>query len=471
MTETQLLLSKISALRQRLEQAQGLAQEAESAAGANRVALLGRQVAAGRDHDALLDSSLRQLGDSPAAPARLGLLTSRARRLLERGRDLLSALRGLGDRLSPDTAAEPLTAHYRDTAALTDTTLRLVQAFPESPSAQMRLCEGMEVVLDAVGQRVATLTAVLDRRRREEERIETLAGLLTALHAEEGLDPRPFAALAEEVVAEAADAAPLRFLHADYARPARAVAAHSLTAAQVIARVVRLDPLLRARPADAVLAALVHDVGMLALPADLLGQPTRLGDDQRRLVEDHPRGGAALCGRLLPGASWLADAVACHHERLDGTGYPDGRREPQLPPLARLLAVCDAYAALAAPRPHRPAREPRAAMTETLLLAEQGALDRQQAERLLHLSFYPAGTVVELADGAVGVVVAGPRGDRAAAAPARPVVMLLLDGQGRPPAVPEWVDLSVCEGRSIVHTLSAAERRDLLGRRYPEMAA
>jgi hypothetical protein len=133
--------------------------------------------------------------------------------------------------------------------------------------------------------------------------------------------------------------------------------------------------------------------------------------------------------------------------------------------------VCDAYAALAAPRPHRPAREPRAAMTDTLLLAEQGALDRHQAERLLHLSFYPPGTVVELADGAVGVVVAGPRGEHPATAPARPVVALLLDEQGRPLAAPEWVDLSAGEGRSIVHTLSAVERRDLLGRRYPELAA
>src|SRR5262245_40299980 len=77
MTETPLLLSKISAWRQRLEQAQGLAQEAESAAGADRVALLGRQVADGRDHDALLGGTLGQLG-APPAPARPGLLTSRA---------------------------------------------------------------------------------------------------------------------------------------------------------------------------------------------------------------------------------------------------------------------------------------------------------------------------------------------------------------------------------------------------------
>src|SRR5262249_26344964 len=151
------------------------------------------------------------------------------------------------------------------------------------------------------------------------------------------------------------------------------------------------------------------------------------------------------------------------HERLDGTGYPAGLRELQVPPLARLLAVCDVYAALCAPRPHRPARETRTALTDTLLLAEQGALDRSCAERLLQLSFYPVGSVVELADGRVGLVVATPSGRWDLQSPARPVVALLTDGQGQPLPGPQHVDLAQCEGHSIVRTLSPEERRDLLG--------
>src|SRR5207302_2281552 len=113
------------------------------------------------------------------------------------------------------------------------------------------------------------------------------------------------------------------------------------------------------------------------------------------------------------------------------TGYPDGRRELQLTALPRLLAVGDVYAALCCPRPHRPARETRTALTDTLLLAEQGALDRYHAERLLQLSFYPVGSVVELADGAVGVVVATHMSRRDLTTPARPVVALLTDSQGQ----------------------------------------
>src|SRR5205823_12838857 len=134
--------------------------------------------------------------------------------------------------------------------------------------------------------------------------------------------------------------------------------------------------------------------------------------------------------RLLPGAAWLADATAGHHEHLDGTGYPNGVRELLLAPLTRLMAVCDVYAALCTPRPHRPARDPRTALTDTLLMAEKGFLDRFHAERLLQLSFYPIGSVVELAEGAVGVVVATHQGRRDLNLPARPVVQLITDARG-----------------------------------------
>src|SRR5207249_69187 len=106
-------------------------------------------------------------------------------------------------------------------------------------------------------------------------------------------------------------------------------------------------------------------------------------------------------------------------------------RDVQVSPLVRLLAVCDVYAALCSPRPHRSALDTRTALTDTLLLAEQGALDPHQAELLLKLTFYPPGTLVELADGAVGLVVATHQGRRDPSAPARPVVALVADSSGR----------------------------------------
>src|SRR5262249_1955216 len=173
---------------------------------------------------------------------------------------------------------------------------------------------------------------------------------------------------------------------------------------------------------------------------------------------------------LIPGAGWLVEGAVCHHERLNGTGYPAGLRESELSPLARMMAVCDVYAAACQARPHRPARETRTALTDTLLLAEQGLLDRPWAERLLHLSFYPVGTVVELADGALAVVVAAPWGRVELHAPSRPVVALLTDGQGRFLPSPRYLDLAQGESHSIVRSLTPAERRRAIGARYPEWA-
>jgi hypothetical protein len=292
--------------------------------------------------------------------------------------------------------------------------------------------------------------------------------LLTALDSGQTLDKQPFLELAEEVWNDAQECGPLRFLEGDPRHPAYFAACHGLTTARVAGRILRHDPELRNRPLDVLLAALIHDAGMLRIPPEILAYPEALDDNQRRIVEAHCHIGVSMVAPLLLDAPWLAEAVSGHHERLDGTGYPDGLRDGQIKPLTRLLAVCDVYAAFCTRRPHRPARETRTALTDTLLLAEQGQLDRHYAECLLHLSFYPVGSVVELADGAVGVVVATPQPRRDLNSPARPVVALLIDPHGQPLPLPHHVDLAQCDSPSIVRTLSSTESRELLGGRFPE---
>jgi HD-GYP domain-containing protein (c-di-GMP phosphodiesterase class II) len=220
-----------------------------------------------------------------------------------------------------------------------------------------------------------------------------------------------------------------------------------------------------------VLAALVHDLGMLSVPAEVLAQPGQLADDQKRLMERHPHAAVDRLAPLFTGAIGLAESIAGHHERLDGSGYPAGLTGMAIAPGARLLAIADVYAALATARPHRPAVDPRSALTDTLMMAEHGSLDRAAAERLLLLAFYPVGTVVELSDGSVARVIAvhSPRAD--VHAPSRPVVQLLADGRGRTLHNPETLDLNQCEGRAVVRALPVAQRRRLLTARYPQWAA
>jgi hypothetical protein len=497
MVETQSLLSKITALRQRLEQAQGLARDAGSAA----VALLGDQVGtpergpsleglaeAGDAHDALLDSVVRPLTAAATEDRRPlpRLLTARGRRVLERGRDLLGQLRSLADAFAPiaepamsleDLPAvpllertEPLAVLYRETAAMTDVAVRMIPLFPDTATAQLQLCEGLEGVLNAVAVRVRVLTAGVARHRREHERVGRLAGLFVAVLAGEKRDPAEFVDLAEEVLADADEGGPLRFAPVEAAHSARAAAAHGLTTARVMARLVRHDAEWKQRPLDAVVAALIHDAGMARVPVDVLAQAEPLVDEQRRLIEAHCRASAELAAALWPESAWLALAVLGHHERSDGTGYPGGLRESQTAPLSRLLAVIDVFVARCTPRPHRPASAPRTALTDTLLQAEQGLLDRTFAEMLLQLSFYPTGTAVEMADGALGVVVATPSAWRDLNGPARPVVAVLINADGKPLPVPRHLDLMQCEGQSVLRSLTPRERRELIGARFPEWA-
>jgi HD-GYP domain-containing protein (c-di-GMP phosphodiesterase class II) len=490
MSDAATLLTRISNLRQRLEQVQELTagdgrQEAGAGVSAPAGASLRRleeKVAAGTEQDLLLDRTLRQLSVDPSAgeaPVLPRQLTARAHRLLEQGKGLLDRLRALAEELAiprdaelvdsrPGEGIEPLARPYQECAAMTETSLRMAQAFPDAPSAQIRLCQGLEAILGTINERVAGLEAAVAQRRQERQRIDQLAGLLSDLQAGKTVDLPPFLALAEAVLAEAAETN-LRFPPTFADQPARFVAMHGLATAQVMARLVRQDADLRREPVQPVLMGLLHDAGMLSVPAEILSQPGPLTPAQRRVVETHTRVSAEWMARLAPAAGGLAEAGQHHHERLDGTGYPQGLKGPHLSTTVRLLAVCDVYVALCSPRAHRRARDTRTALTDTLLLAEHGSLDRYQAERLLPLSFYPVGSVVELADGAVGLVVATHPGRRDLVGPARPVLALLTDPQGQPVPTPQHLDLAQCESRSIVRGLSPRERQELLGPRYPEL--
>src|SRR5262249_15462391 len=155
----------------------------------------------------------------------------RARRALERGRELLDQLRQLADTfavIAEADRADPLALYYRATAAMTDTALRMVPCFPDGPAAQLSLCEGLGANLQAVTCRLRLLSAAVERRRQEGATVARLAQLLTALNAGEPVGIDAFAALAEAILADALECGPLRFLKGDPARPDVFVACHSL---------------------------------------------------------------------------------------------------------------------------------------------------------------------------------------------------------------------------------------------------
>src|SRR5262249_41222340 len=203
--------------------------------------------------------------------------------------------------------------------------------------------------------------------------------------------------------------------------------------------------------------------------AEVLARSGPLTPDERRLVESHPQYGAEWVVRYVADAAALADAIATHHERADGTGYPVGLKGSTIPALGRLLAAAAVYAGMCAARPDRPGQDTRASLTDVLLLAEHGQLDRDFAEYLVHLSFYPLGSVVELTDGRVGVVAANHPNRMDPRSPGRPVVAVLAEADGTLLPRPEHVDLSASARGGILRTLPADRRRKVLGQRYPDL--
>jgi two-component system, cell cycle response regulator len=132
------------------------------------------------------------------------------------------------------------------------------------------------------------------------------------------------------------------------------------------------------------LAARLRDIGQAGLPDELLRSAEPLDEAHWRRIHRHPQIGARmLAGAHLDGE--LGQWILCHHERLDGNGYPHGLSGEEIPFEARIVAVADAYAAMQAPRPWRPPLSPEAARRS--LLEEAGPhFDREIVEALMTLS-------------------------------------------------------------------------------------
>jgi ribonuclease P protein subunit RPR2 len=127
----------------------------------------------------------------------------------------------------------------------------------------------------------------------------------------------------------------------------------------------RVDPGLADDP-QTEFGFLLHDVGKVAIPDGILHKPEPLGEEEERLMRSHPVIGAEIVGAV----PFLADAariVRTHHERFDGSGYPDGLAGEDIPLAARIFAVADTLDAITTTRPYRPAAplaEARAAIAE-----------------------------------------------------------------------------------------------------------
>jgi len=158
-------------------------------------------------------------------------------------------------------------------------------------------------------------------------------------------------------------------------------AVHGHDVAELAERIASRLGLSLAEARDVRYAALLHDVGKIAVPSEILLKPGALDDGEWLIMRSHAEIGASLVSRIDAFAH-IADAVRHHHERIDGAGYPGGLHGEEIPLGARIIAACDTFDAITSDRPYRKARSVEEALEE-LRSVTGSQLDPQVVEALL----------------------------------------------------------------------------------------
>jgi response regulator RpfG family c-di-GMP phosphodiesterase/signal transduction histidine kinase len=116
---------------------------------------------------------------------------------------------------------------------------------------------------------------------------------------------------------------------------------------------------------DLELAALLHDVGKIAVPESILNKPGKLTDEEFKLIKEHPARGESILSPVIE-LKEIARIVRSHHERYDGTGYPDRLKGREIPLGARIMAIADTYDSITSERPYRKPASHRFAVKEII---------------------------------------------------------------------------------------------------------
>lgn len=184
------------------------------------------------------------------------------------------------------------------------------------------------------------------------------------------------------------------------------------------------------------LGGLLHDVGMVFLPEELLNKPGRLTPEEFETIKTHPERGAKFLERqpLLPPD--VLGMVRHHHERVDGLGYPDGLTEERLEPAWIVIGLADFYDAVTAARPYRNGWLTHQGL-KMLFKIRGTQFPAPYVDHFIRsLGLYPLGSMVRLDTGETAVVVEVHTDDLT-----RPAVQIVSDRYGRPLGKPKRVDL------------------------------
>ena len=185
------------------------------------------------------------------------------------------------------------------------------------------------------------------------------------------------------------------------------------------------------------MAGLMHDLGKALMPMEVLNKPGKLTDAEFRIIKGHPTEGHRM---LLTGRDAnpvVLDVCLHHHEKTDGSGYPEGLKTDQISLFAKMGAVCDVYDAITSNRPYKLGWDPAESLRKMAEWAN-GHFDGQVFQAFVKsLGIYPIGSLVKLTSGRLGVVV-----EQTGKSLTTPCVKVFFSTKSNLRVVPEVIDLS-----------------------------
>jgi HD-GYP domain-containing protein (c-di-GMP phosphodiesterase class II) len=199
--------------------------------------------------------------------------------------------------------------------------------------------------------------------------------------------------------------------------------------------------------------ALLHDVGMLRVNATLREKPEKINNQEWNEIKKHPGYGLDMLQKIVGIPVEVPFVVYQSHERVNGSGYPRGKKDVVIHTYAKIVAIADIYNSICSKRPYREAMTPYEAMEQLVLMCGKKLIDVKSVKAFLKCnSMFPVGSWVELSDGAKARVVASKPEDYM-----KPFVTVVFDGKGEKVKEPFKQDLSETSDVKIVKALSQKE--------------
>ncbi|BDX06951.1 HD-GYP domain-containing protein [Planctobacterium marinum] len=166
------------------------------------------------------------------------------------------------------------------------------------------------------------------------------------------------------------------------------------------------------------LGGFLMDTGMATIPDDLLQKGDKFHADDYKLIKMHVDFGVELISQEKEVSEVVLSVIQDHHERLDGSGYPEGKKGDQINTYGRMAAIIDSYDAMTCDRPYRKGMTPTAALKK-LLSDTSGKYDQSLVQQFIRcIGVHPVGSLVKLKSGKLGIIVKANKDE-----PIKPLVM------------------------------------------------